>query len=181
MQAADWIALAQLAVIAVLGTWVAVRLERIRKLYARNLKRYDLLHTARFKALEAADDCMAEWQQAQFLAWKSLQPPTSGPDEAKREVIDGLRRVAHALALAKIKCEKYFDEAFNKEFAQLVGKVQDAEMRMRDVYELNGYVNAEQLRPDRMTRMNDACTVTRDAVPAFRKRMGEIIQRDLEE
>lgn len=183
MEWRDWIALGQLVAFVAVGIYFARRLERLRQLYAKNLKRYDLLHTARFKALEEADDCLVQVQQAQFEAWMALEgtrDPASGSVEKRRLSIAQLRSAVQAATIAKVKCEKFFDAAVNEEFAGLIGKVQTSERCIRDVWELPQYANAAQLKQEKVGKMNEACIASRDAIPAFRKRMGEIIQKDVE-
>lgn len=184
MEWRDWIALAQVVAMVGVGTWFALRLEKLRKLYARNLKRYDLLHTARFKAMEVADDSLVDVQLAEFNAWLQLHDRGRDPNERRREddrVIEDLRKAGRSVAQAKVKCEKYFDQGFNDRFAALMGKIQHSEMCLRDVRDLPSYVNAAQLEPENVRAMNAACIVTRDAIPAFRRSMSETIQKDLEE
>lgn len=183
MEWRDWIALVQLVAFIAISIYFTKRLERLRQLYAKNLKRYDLLHTARFKALEEADDCLVQVQQAQFDAWRAIEgthDPASGSDEKRSLLIAQLRSAVQAATIAKVKCEKYFDPKINEEFAGLIGKLQTAEMCIRDVWELPQYTNAAQLKQEKVGKMNQACIASRDAIPAFRKRMGEIIQKDVE-
>ncbi len=182
MEVRDWIALVQAVILSGAGIYFAIRLEKIRKLYARNLKRYDLLHTARFNALEKADDALVEVQKAEYDAWKQVHrggPATEYQRERTQATLDQLRVALQAAAIAKVKCEKYFDEDFNREFATLLGKLQDTEMRMIDVAENNRLSNGPQLGSEKISRMNEAATISKAAIPAFRKKMGVIIQEDV--
>lgn len=184
MELRDWIALGQALLLAAVGIYFAIRLEKIRKLYARNLKRYDLLHTARFDALETADDRLVDVQKAEFDAYVLIQPRgprTMNQTEKIEEALAHYRKVLHAAVVSKVKCEKYFDEGFNKEFSELLGKLQASEMRLVDVWENRLFANAAQLEDEKYEKMNTAVGISRPAIPAFRKRMGVIIQEDIEQ
>ncbi|MBZ0205802.1 MAG: hypothetical protein K8H89_05720 [Flavobacteriales bacterium] len=184
MKASDWINLVQALALSGIGIFFTVRLEKIRKLYARNLKRYDLLHTARFNALEAADDCLVRVQQAQFEAWRILQGEGSRSDyirERTDDLVEHLHDAIVASAIAKVKCEKYFEGGFNAEFAELMSKLQHSEMCIRDVRDIRSVANAAQLRSEKDSKMNASLIISKEAIPAFRKRMGELIQQDVGE
>jgi len=186
MELRDWIALAQAVLLSAVGVFFAFRLERLRKTFSRSLKRYDLLHTARYKALEKADDRLVDVQLAEFEAWKALQNKgyATADDERLNEInssIARLQKVVHAAALSKIKCEKFFDSGFNKKFADVIGSVQKSERYIRDVWNLRFLDNVAQVEDGAVQQMNDACEVSKAAIPEFRKRMGEVMQKDLAE
>jgi hypothetical protein len=124
-----------------------------------------------------------EVQQAEFDAWRAMQAIPTGAVSRNSDAasqIDRLSQTVHAATLAKIKCEKFFDAGFNEEFRELIGQLQRTELYIRDVWQLPNYTHAVQLETDRRDKMNTAHRKAKDAIPAFRKRMGEIIQKDVE-
>lgn len=179
MEWQDWIALGQLVAFVAVGIYFARRLERLRQLYAKNLKRYDLLHTARFTALEDVDNRLVEVQKAEFEIWKHLQFNHAFFQETGDRMVDLLDGAVTAASLAVIKCEKYFKEDINQELRDLMEKVQRTEQCVNDYWLKQKYPNGGRTLDELRASLNEAYKVSKAAIPAFRSRMGEIIQKDV--
>jgi hypothetical protein len=51
----------------------------------------------------------------------------------------------------------------------------------RPPQDIRSVANAAQLRSEKDSKMNASLIISKEAIPAFRKRMGELIQQDVGE
>lgn len=160
----------------IMMVYLAIRVQALQQRFSLFSKRFDLLHTARYRCLEEADDKIAEVQVTMFDTWVR----TDAKSTDWLNYLPAFHAASKALRTSQVKASKYFGKDFNEAFLEL-GKAVHRVDQAFELYRLDPPTEDPAYKSPKRVGLNETVRNVEELIPPFRQMMAHMLQHELEE